>query len=255
MVNKENYGRAIIHAHTIFSDGLTTIPELFDSCEALDIDVIVIMDHDTTSGAKEAIEYAENNNIRRPQIVTGVEISFAPPWNPLAHMGLIFPPGTPIVDIAPYNGFEEAIAEARKKNPDTLAVLVHPAIIVTVRRDLQRFLPLVNVVETNCKVNSQKINDAVDEWNETHEKKIGKASGADPHKKYPHDKSWNYVTLFPGKTAEDLIQALKDGTTIPITDNYPVRPPTPAMTIRQYYKALIERLPKVIKDLFRSFRR
>lgn len=254
MKNYESFGRAIIHCHTIFSDGLTTIPEFFDSCKAVNIDVAVIMDHDTTEGAKKAIEYGKINN-KRTQIIGGLESTFAPPWEPFSHVGFIFPPGTPIVDITPFNGFENAIAEARNKNPDTLVVLVHPAITITVRRNLQRFLPQVDIVETNCKLNAPEINKAVNHWNESHEKKISKSSGADPHKKYPYDKSWNYITLFPGKTGEDLIQALIDGTTIPITDNLPTIPPTPIMTIRQNYKAIFEQFPKVISGIYHSSRR
>lgn len=243
MINTENYGRAIIHNHTIYSDGLTTIEEFFASCQALNIDVAVIMDHDTTKGAKKALEYAEIHKIRRPQIIAGVEVSYAL-WPPFSHIGFIFPPNTPIIDIIPYKGLETAIAEARRKNPKTIVTLTHPAINITARRNPERFLRLVDVVETNCKVNCPEFANA---------KK--KASGADTHIRYPNDPSWNLITLFLGRTDEDLIQALIDGTTIPITDTEILYPPTLGMRIEQYNKALIKRLPTVAKDIFRSFRR
>lgn len=225
--------RAIIHNHTIFSDGLTTIPEFFASCEDLDIAVAAITDHDTIEGALKALEYAKTNRIERPQIIAGVEVSYS--IRPFSHVIFLFPPDSPAFNIAPYRGFNKTVDDFKQRCPKGLVIFPHPVL-----QGLQLYQ--VDAVETNCKLNPKYVRSG----------ETSQVSGADTHFPYPYDKSWNLITLFPGNTAEDLIRAIRVGTTIPITDNNILYSPTFDMRRRQYQKALIERLPKVATDIFHS---
>ena len=44
-------GRADLHIHTTYSDGLVTPAQLLDAATALGFDVIAVTDHDTVEGA------------------------------------------------------------------------------------------------------------------------------------------------------------------------------------------------------------
>lgn len=74
----QKFGKADIHIHTIFSDGLMS-PEalvefvLFET----DLDVIAVTDHDTIAGARVAQAYVEyfNGTFRPLDIIVGTEVT------------------------------------------------------------------------------------------------------------------------------------------------------------------------------------
>jgi predicted metal-dependent phosphoesterase TrpH len=69
------FGRADVHLHTRASDGLMSAQALVDYAEQqTDLDVIAITDHDETSAALEAREYAARRGYR-VQVVCGVEVT------------------------------------------------------------------------------------------------------------------------------------------------------------------------------------
>jgi predicted metal-dependent phosphoesterase TrpH len=68
-------GRADLHLHTRASDGLMSPQDLVDFVEnETDLDVIAITDHDETSAALEAREWAVQHGYR-VQVMPGVEVS------------------------------------------------------------------------------------------------------------------------------------------------------------------------------------
>ena len=68
-------GLADLHLHTLASDGLIGPRELVDYVErTTDLDVIAVTDHDETSAALEAREYAAARGYR-VQVVPGVEVT------------------------------------------------------------------------------------------------------------------------------------------------------------------------------------
>jgi predicted metal-dependent phosphoesterase TrpH len=71
----ETLGSADLHLHTRASDGLMTTRELVDYAESsTGLDVIAVTDHDETSAACEAREYASVRGYR-VQVVPGVEVT------------------------------------------------------------------------------------------------------------------------------------------------------------------------------------
>jgi hypothetical protein len=68
-------GSADLHLHTLASDGLIGARELVDHVEAhTDLDVIAVTDHDETSAAAEAREWAVRRGYRL-QVIPGVEVT------------------------------------------------------------------------------------------------------------------------------------------------------------------------------------
>jgi predicted metal-dependent phosphoesterase TrpH len=68
-------GTADLHLHTLASDGLIGARELVEHVDAqTDLDVIAVTDHDETSGALEAREWAARRG-HRVQVIPGVEVT------------------------------------------------------------------------------------------------------------------------------------------------------------------------------------
>ncbi len=68
-------GSADLHMHTLASDGLISARDLVEHVEAhTDLDIIAVTDHDETSGALEAREWAARRGYR-VRVVPGVEVS------------------------------------------------------------------------------------------------------------------------------------------------------------------------------------
>src|SRR5438067_10924930 len=71
----ESLGTADLHLHTRASDGLMATTDLVDYAEHFThLDVIAVTDHDETTAALEAREYAARKRYR-VQIVPGGEVS------------------------------------------------------------------------------------------------------------------------------------------------------------------------------------
>ena len=68
-------GKADLHIHTAFSDGMAEAPELLDYVEAeTDLDIIAIVDHDDIRGALAARERWAKGRCRF-ELVTGIEVT------------------------------------------------------------------------------------------------------------------------------------------------------------------------------------
>lgn len=60
-----------LHLHTIYSDGTLTPKQLVDKAVKVGLKAIAITDHNSISGIKEAVEYADN----KIEFIPGIEIS------------------------------------------------------------------------------------------------------------------------------------------------------------------------------------
>lgn len=67
-------GQADLHLHTIYSDGMGTVPAVLEAARQAGLDLIAITDHDTLSGAQQARELAPRYGVG---VIPGVEITTA----------------------------------------------------------------------------------------------------------------------------------------------------------------------------------
>ncbi len=67
-------GRADLHLHTIYSDGMGTVPAVLEAARQAGLDIIAITDHDTLTGARQARELAPRYGVG---VIPGVEITTA----------------------------------------------------------------------------------------------------------------------------------------------------------------------------------
>lgn len=69
-------GQAILHLHTIFSDGTATVEEILDDADRHgEIDVVGITDHDDTQAFARALRWKADHPSSRVQPVWGVELT------------------------------------------------------------------------------------------------------------------------------------------------------------------------------------
>ncbi|HMA33233.1 MAG TPA: PHP-associated domain-containing protein [Chloroflexia bacterium] len=69
------HGKADLHIHSTYSDGIDSIPKILDYVEhRTDLDIIAIADHDDVRGAHEARELAARRGYR-VQVIMGTEIT------------------------------------------------------------------------------------------------------------------------------------------------------------------------------------
>ncbi len=72
---QDDAGKADLHIHTSFSDGMADVPELLDYVESeTDLDIIGIVDHDDVRGALAARDQWAKRSYRF-ELVTGIEVT------------------------------------------------------------------------------------------------------------------------------------------------------------------------------------
>ncbi|HET9870317.1 MAG TPA: PHP domain-containing protein, partial [bacterium] len=68
-------GKADLHLHTDFSDGLHSPREMVQAAARAGLDHIAVTDHDTMEGAFRAQEYAKRRSDLGVQVILGEEVS------------------------------------------------------------------------------------------------------------------------------------------------------------------------------------
>ena len=115
-------GAADLHIHSVWSDGMATVPQILAHAEAgTDLDVIAIADHDQVGGALEAVEWCAGRPGGRLQAVVGTEISAA--WGRHV-LGLFFAAPYPTAPFPRFRSLEETIS--RVHDAGGVVVLPHP---------------------------------------------------------------------------------------------------------------------------------
>ena len=132
-------GAADLHVHSVWSDGLATVPQILAHAEAeTDLDILAIADHDQVRGALEAVEWCAGRPGGRLQAVVATEISAA--WGRHV-LALFFAPPYPVVPFPRFSSLAETVA--RVHDAGGVIVLPHPfsALVPSVgERTLTRLL-------------------------------------------------------------------------------------------------------------------
>lgn len=218
----KNLGKADVHMHSNFSDGQPTIEKILDYVEdKTELDVIAITDHDTIEGALKAIKIAKKRKFRF-EIIIGEEIS-----SKEGHIVGLFLKKR----ISPGLSAHDTLLSIQKQGG--IAILPHPfyqtkmvdtdrntiggvGIITTIReKDLYQGVevingtPLMMIKENNM---AQFINHTL-----LFKSEIG---GSDAHILKGIGKGY---TIFEGKTAKDLREAILTGQTKAMSNRWDIR--------------------------------
>lgn len=197
------WSKADLHLHTTASDGTASVRELLAHVARSDLRVIAVTDHDTIAGAREARRIAADYGI---EVIVGEEISTRD-----GHLIALFledelPPGRPLAETAAAARAQGAIVIA--PHPfDLLVRSVGRAGLL--HRDGSAWASLVDAVETlNAGVWSPRTNALAARFAAAHG--LPAVGGSDSHHLPTVGKGY---TLFPGRTAADLRQAILSGQT------------------------------------------
>lgn len=199
-------GKADLHMHTSLGDGLASVQQIFDFVENhTDLDVIAITDHDDIRGAMQALELAERRNYRF-QVIPGTEITTRN-----GHLLALFVTR----DFPMLKSLEwsmQAVYEA-----GGMAIAPHPlSWLTTSIREKQLMAvhngkyPFHGIETFNPSYAGRVSHTRVKELNKAvlHLPEFG---GSDAHANSMIGKGY---TTFPGTTVEELLQAIKDKTTV-----------------------------------------
>ena len=202
-------GKADLHVHTDFSDGLSSVMQTLDwVARHTDMDVIAITDHDTLEGSRLAQTLARKY-LMPFEVIVGVEVSTAD-----GHLLALFveepiPAGLSI---------EETTAHVAAQGG--MSILPHPFSRTGLMMVAERYqkapervhdLPLAAVESFNGALLMGPCNSLSPGF----AAQLGKpaVAGSDAHVHYAVGSSF---TAFPGRTAQALRQALHGGTVRPV---------------------------------------
>ena len=200
-------GRADLHIHTLASDGLDSIPTILDHVErATELDVIAITDHERIDAALAARRMARELG-HRAEVVVGEEISTLG-----GHLlGLFL-----TERVRPLRSLRTTIAEIHEQGG--LAIPAHPLVPYPLCAQGWVLRRLIHDPDRRVRP------DAIEAFNPTMfgrpwharvvrfaaEHGVPTVGNSDSHEARTIGTGW---TTFPGRTAEDLRNAIVAGTT------------------------------------------
>ncbi len=196
----EKRGKADLHIHTSFSDGMASARELLDHVETeTDLDVIAVTDHDDVRGALKAREIWARGNYRF-ELVTGAELTTIE-----GHLLALFV-DEPLPNLC---HFEEALEAIDRRGG--VAIAPHPMNPFTRSlgaRELRRAEGLHGIEAASCSPGSAMRRTKALALNR--ELGLAEVGGSDAHFL---DFIGGAYTTFQGSTASELKSAILSGMT------------------------------------------
>jgi len=206
----ERRGKADIHIHTFFSDGLMS-PEVLVEFVLMEteLDVIAVTDHDTTAGARVAHAYVQyfREEFRPLEVIIGTEVTSAD--------GDIL--GLFIDDDIP-SGKTAAETVNLIHEQGGLAIAAHPfshapfLLRLDGMKGVQRLIETIpfDGVEVRNATPTEWFSNRIASWNNRRWKKRAETGGSDGHYLPTVGRAY---TQFPGSSADDLREAILAGKT------------------------------------------
>lgn len=206
---KENeYGAADIHIHSSVCDGMASVPEILEFvAERGDLDVIAITDHDEIAGSYQARELAAKRGYPF-EVMIGMEVNTLE-----GHLLALFIEH-PVPSLQPLT-----ITIAAIHAQGGLCIVPHPMSWLTESATQQSLEKIVNSSEPDLYFDGiETINSTIVGWisnrkarrfNEKY--RLAETGGSDAHFLIAVGSG---LTLFPGRSAEELRRSLLERTTL-----------------------------------------
>ena len=198
-------GKADLHIHTSLGDGLASVRQIFDFVENYtDLDVIAITDHDDVRGAMEALDLIEGRKYRF-KVIPGNEITTRQ-----GHLLALFV----TQEFPMLRSLEWSMAAVYEAGG--MVIAPHPLSWLTTSIREKQLLaahqgkyPFHGIETFNPSYAGRVAHKRVIELNRTI-LKLPELGGSDAHALSMIGKGYTY---FPGRSVEDLLQAIRDKTT------------------------------------------
>ena len=207
-------GKADLHIHTAYSDGMGTVSAVLEAASRTDLDVIAITDHDRVDGALEALEMAPRYGIK---VVPGVEITTADGHLVALYVTHPIPPGLSLRDTV------LCVAEQ-----GGICIAVHPvAQLLGSLKAAKIIWALTDNVVAHTLVALEVYNGGLPYLgNNRQAAALGKQTGLSAVASSDSHLLWTigmWATEFPGSSVEDLRYALENRLTSPLIGDRPFR--------------------------------
>lgn len=199
-------GKADLHIHSTFSkDGTASIPEiLFEATKIKKLDVIAITDHDEIQGALEAKRLAHHYEI---DVISGCEISTADGHLLAYFIESPIPAGLPLIETVHLVAKQGGICAPAHPNARAIHSLSSKVIEEALKDEIVK-KTLVAIEGINGTMIFQKSN--LNSLYLSYKLNLAKCGNSDAHMT---DTIGAAITMFQGKTAEDLRKALEQKNT------------------------------------------
>ena len=234
----KNYSLAVLHSHSVYSDGLNTPEELVRAASIKGVRVLAITDHDTISAHQDAIKAGKKYGV---DVVMGEEIQTGLPRG-LHLIGLF------IKDyVAHSRGVVETIKSIREQGG--LAIIAHPMVkiagLVNVptgsfqEGDILKLIESTSVDGIEIRHPHINIKDlpVIDKlYEENRDKLGGKIGSSDSH--FGQRDLFSFMTLFKGSSSQDLFKAIESRTT-QVFEGIRDQPITLVEKLAQNHKSII----------------
>lgn len=225
----DGYSYADLHTHTIGSDGLCVIDDWSKQAEVASLSLIAVTDHDHIATVRR---WHSSRDGQPNNVLPGVEITAR---GRIVHIGILFPtelpgtlpkPGTPLFQVMHWARSIEG----------SIVVLVHP-------------LPVLWRIQLWRMARAEMLPDAIETsfplafWRapafERAARRYGLAmvGGTDAH--LVPDQLGKHVTLFPGETVDDLVEAIRTRTTRGVTRPIQSRVPLSVYAMQSIYSWML----------------
>jgi hypothetical protein len=204
-------GKAILHIHTTFSDGLATVDQILEEVEAnSDVDIVGFTDHDDVQAYFQALRWVERNPQSRVRPLWGVEQTI---WAFKHLLVYCFEPVVPSAALPKFLPLEVAVR--RIKAAQGLIVVPHVDTfwIGVGRHRLAREAARLGIDGVELLTPFQGSRRSVGNltrWNKTH--RLLAVGGSDAHHL---EDLFKVIVEFPGQTVEDLGRAFRTHTVTP----------------------------------------
>ncbi len=241
----KDYGKADIHIHSSVGDGMAAVSAILDFVEQnTELDVIAITDHDSIEGSYQAGELASKRGYRF-QVVPGMEVTTVE-----GHLLALYIEN-PVPSFRPLEETVEAIHAQ-----GGLCIVPHPMSWLTdsiSRRSLERILSsaeqslYIDGIEIiNATLAGSISNRRARNFNCKHQ--LAETGGSDAHFLAAVGSG---LTLFPGRSAEELRQSLLQRTTQAINGTrFRLNDVGPLQIVRQQLKS--RAFPYMIRHIWRN---
>ncbi|MFN8534519.1 MAG: PHP-associated domain-containing protein [Dehalococcoidia bacterium] len=225
-------GKADVHLHSTFSDGMMSIEQILDWVEEkTDLDVIAITDHDELAGGLHARELVQAGSYRF-EVIVGAEISTRH-----GHLLALFIEKP----IRAYRSLDWTIEAVRDQGG--LCIVPHPMSWLTTsvgERALDRAMAhhtpgIVGIEVANPTIAGQVTRQKVERLNRERYG-LAETGGSDAHFLPPIGAAY---TRFPGHSAVDLREALTERSTTGVLHHIRHAPVAVQDLIRQQGRSLI----------------
>lgn len=205
-------GKADLHIHTSYSDGMGTVRAMLEAASRTDLNVIAITDHDQIRGALEAVDLGPRYGL---EVVPGVEITTSQGHLLALFVDQTFPRGRSLKETVLRVAEKDGVCVAAHPTGQFIPSLSSGAILAALEDpDVARTLLGIEVYNAGLPFlwNNRRAQVLCDQVG------LAELANSDSHLLWTVGMG---ATQFPGTTAKSLRHALEHQLTVPLVNARP----------------------------------